>query len=109
MPWIWLAGAIVLEILATTCLKLSDGLTRLWPSLIMAVSYLACFGCLAQALRQLEVSVAYAVWSGAGTAIVALIGVLVFQESLTLLKGASLALIVLGVVGLHLSSAKLPL
>ena len=103
--WLYLAWAIGFEVAGTTALKLSDGMTRPGPTLIMAVCYGVSFLALARAVRGVEVGVAYAVWAGAGTALVAAIGVLYFREAFTLLKFVSLGLIILGVVGLKLSPA----
>ena len=85
-------------------MKLSEGWTRLWPSIGVAVFYTLSLGCLTLALRGIEVSMAYAVWSGIGTALIAVVGILYFQESLNALKAASLVFVILGVAGLHLSS-----
>jgi small multidrug resistance pump len=103
MSILYLAAAILCEICGTTALKLSLGLTRAGPTAIVLVAYLASFAALALALRGIELSIAYAVWSGVGTAIVALIGIVWFGEGAGIGKLLSLALIVLGVVGLHLS------
>lgn len=103
MSWLFLFLAILLEIGGTTLLKLSNGWTRLWPTLGMVASYAACFYFLSLALRKIELGVAYAVWSAVGIAALSLIGLLIFKESLGWLKVASLALIIAGVVGLNLS------
>jgi small multidrug resistance pump len=103
MSAICLAAAIVLEICGTTTLKLSDGFTRIGPSAAVVVCYGASFGLLSLALRGIELSIAYAVWSGVGTAAVAAIGIVWFGEGAGPWKVLCLALIVLGVVGLHLS------
>lgn len=100
--WALLGIAIVMEVAGTTCMKLSEGFTRPLPSLGIVVFYAAAFAALTLALKQLEVSVAYAIWSAVGTALIALIGVALFQESFTLLKALSLLLIMAGVVGLQL-------
>ncbi|MFW6092015.1 MAG: DMT family transporter, partial [Actinomycetota bacterium] len=77
MPWLMLAGAIAAEVVATTSLKLSVGFTRLVPSIIVVVGYVAAVLLLSQALvRGMQVSVAYAIWAAAGVALVALIGTL---------------------------------
>jgi small multidrug resistance pump len=99
----YLAAAIVLEICGTTSLKLSDGFTRVGPSGAVVVFYIASFVLLSLALRGIELSIAYAVWSGVGTALVATIGIVWFGESAGAWKLFCLALIVLGVAGLHLS------
>lgn len=102
MTWIYLALAILLEVAGTTCMKLSDGFTKMVPSILLFVFYTLSFGMLTLALKRIDVSVAYAVWSGAGTALIATIGVLWFREPMTALKLISLALIIVGVVGLNL-------
>jgi small multidrug resistance pump len=98
-----LAAAIVLEICGTTSLKLSDGFTRPGPSTAVVLCYVSSFALLSLALRGIELSIAYALWSGIGTAVVAAIGIFWFGESTGAWKLLCLALIVLGVAGLHLS------
>src|SRR5438132_12707882 len=96
--------AIVLEICGTTSLKLSDGFTRIGPAGAVVVCYAAAsFALLSLALRGIDLSIAYAVWSGVGTAIVAAIGIVWFGQPAGAWKLLSLAMIVLGVAGLHLS------
>jgi len=104
VPWILLALAIGTEIAATTALKASDGFTRLVPSVIVAVGYIASFVLLAKALKSLDVGVAYAIWSGVGTAVVAALGVVLFAESMSVAKGFWIAVIVVGVIGLQATS-----
>jgi small multidrug resistance pump len=104
VPWILLALAISTEIAATTALKASDGFTRLLPSAIVVVGYVGSFVFLARALRTLDVGVAYAIWSGVGTAVVAALGVLLFSESMSVTKAVWIAVIVVGVIGLQASS-----
>jgi small multidrug resistance pump len=101
--WVYLIAAISLEILGTTCMKLSAGFTRLTPTLLMFGFYVGCFSCLTLALKRIEVSVAYAIWSGVGTAMISLIGILLFQESFSGLKLLGIALIIGGVVALNLA------
>jgi small multidrug resistance pump len=101
MSVFYLAAAIALEICGTTSLKLSDGLTRIGPSLAVVVCYGASFALLSLALRGMALSTAYAVWSGAGTALVAAIGILWFGESAGIGKLLCLSLIVIGVAGLQ--------
>ena len=100
---LFLAAAILLEITGTTALKLSDGFTRLIPVIVVLAGYVSSFVMLSQALRGIDLSIAYAVWSGVGTALVATIGILWFGEPAGIWKLASLALIVIGVAGLHLA------
>ena len=103
MTWLYLALAILLEVSGTTCMKLSQGFTKLVPSILIFVFYTLSMGMLTLALKGIDVSVAYAVWSGVGTALIATIGVLWFKEPVTALKLISVGLIIIGVVGLNLS------
>ena len=103
MTWLYLALAILLEVSGTTCMKLSQGFTKLVPSILLFVFYTLSMGMLTLALKRIDVSVAYAVWSGVGTALISTIGVLWFKEPVTALKLISLGLIIIGVVGLNLS------
>ncbi len=104
--WLVLAAAILLEVAGTTCLKLSAGLSKLIPGLFMVLFYIASIGALAIAVKKIEVGVAYAIWAGAGTALIAIIGIALFKESATILKLMSIGLIIAGVVGLNLSGIK---
>ena len=103
MHWVFLSLAIGLEVMGTTCMKLSAGFTRWVPSVLMMLFYLGSLGALTMALRRIDVGMAYAVWSGLGTALIATIGIWWFGEPAGALKMASLTLIILGVVGLHAS------
>ncbi|MFJ6659987.1 DMT family transporter [Streptomyces sp. NPDC091377] len=105
MGFLLLAGAIAAEIAATTSMKYSEGFTRLWPSVITAVGYVVAFALLAQTLQTVSVGTAYAIWSGAGTAAIAVIGTLFLGEGMTVTKAAGIALIVIGVVVLNLGGA----
>jgi small multidrug resistance pump len=102
MHGLYLLLAILFEVSGTTCMKLSQGFTRLWPSIGLGVFYAASLTFLTLALKRIDVSVAYAVWSGLGTALIAIIGVAAFREPLTAVKVGSIVLIILGVVGLNL-------
>ena len=104
MSWICLIAAILLEVCGTTCMKLSQGFTKLTPSLLLFVFYALSFGAVTLAIKRIEVSVAYAIWSGLGSALIAAVGIIWFKESLSLLKLASLVFIILGIVGLNLST-----
>ncbi|MEU7898731.1 multidrug efflux SMR transporter [Nonomuraea sp. NPDC049152] len=104
MAWLLLFGAIATEVVATSALKLSNGFSHLGWSVVVAVGYIASFVLLAQVLKMhMDVGTAYAVWSGVGTAAIALIGALFLGESLTLVKLAGILLIIGGVVVLNLA------
>ncbi len=104
MHWVFLGVAILFEVAGTTAMKLSGGLTRLTPSIMIFVFYAFAFVFNTLALRKLELSVTYAIWSGAGTALTALIGIGWFNESYSAGKAVSLGLIVAGILGLRLSA-----
>ena len=102
MHWLYLAGAILFEVAGTTSMKLSHGFTKLIPSILIFVFYIISFISLTYAIKKIDMSVSYAIWSGVGTALIAMIGVYYFKESMTILKFFSLVLIILGVIGLNL-------
>ena len=101
MAFILLAGAIVAEVLGTTALKVSDGFSRLWPSIFVVVGYVVSFVLLAQCLRSMAVGTAYAIWSAVGTALIVAIGTIFFGESLGPLKLIGIVLVIVGVVLLN--------
>ena len=103
MGWILLTFAIVLEVAGTTNMKLSEGFSNLVPSVLVIFFYALSIIALTFAVNRLDVSVAYAVWSGMGTALVAMIGLWFFRESVTSVKVVALGLIIVGVVMLHLA------
>ena len=92
------------EVIGTTALKASDGFSRVGPSVIVVIGYAIAFYFLALVLRTIPLGVTYAIWSGLGTALVAIIGMTWFQEPVTALKIGSTVLIVLGVIGLAMSA-----
>ncbi|AKA69349.1 MULTISPECIES: DMT family transporter [Clostridium] len=103
MEWIYLILAILFEIAGTTLMKVSYGFTKILPTIGTFLGYIICFICLSMALKKIDISVAYAIWSAAGLVILSTIGIFVFKESISVLKVVSLAFIVLGVIGLNLS------
>ena len=105
--WLYLASAIIFEVAGTTSMKLSSGFSRPLPSVLIFVFYALSFTSLTFALKKIDVSVAYAIWSGIGTVLIAIIGIYHFREPITLLKVTSIGLIILGVVGFHLSGTKI--
>jgi len=103
MTYLLLAGAILLEVMGTISLRLSDGLSRPVPTVLVAVGYLSAFVLLAQVLaRGLPVGVAYAIWAGAGVALVALIGVAFLGDALSWVQVGGLVLVIAGVAALEL-------
>ncbi len=101
--WLLLFVAILFEVAGTTAMKLSEGFSRLGPSVAIFVCYGLAFTSLTFVLRRMEVGIAYAVWAGVGTALIAALGVVFFGESLTLLKAVSLLLVIVGVIGLSVA------
>jgi len=105
LSWVYLAIAIILEVAGTMAMKLSEGFTKLVPSIAMGVFYIASLFALTLAIKRIDMSVAYAIWAGVGTSLITINGIIYFKEPLTLLKTISIALIIIGVVGLNLSSS----
>lgn len=103
-PWILLGLAIAAEVVGTSALKSSEGFSKLWPSAIVVVSYGAAFYLLSLTLRTIPVGIAYAVWSGVGVVLIALIGWLVFGQKLDAAGMLGMGLIVAGVLVLNLLS-----
>jgi len=95
--------AILFEVAGTTSMKISEGFTKTVPSIAMAVFYILSLTALTFALKKFDVSMAYAIWSGVGTALITVIGFYLFREEITVMKIVSIGLIILGVIGLHLS------
>lgn len=105
--WLFLSVAIVSEVLATSALKASEGFSRLWPSLVVVIGYATAFYFLSLTLRTIPVGVAYAIWSGAGVALIALIAWLFYGQALDMPAIVGLLLIVAGVVVINLFSKTL--
>ena len=105
MSWVILFFAIVFEVAGTLTLKFTEGMTRLWPTVLMFAFYLVSLFGLSVAVSKIPVGTAYAVWSGVGTLMVAIMGVLWFKEQVTLLRAVSTLLIIIGVAGLYLTGS----
>ncbi|MDL1898499.1 multidrug efflux SMR transporter [Anaerolineae bacterium CFX7] len=103
MEWILLLAAIITEVAGTSLLKLSDGMRNLWPTLGSLALYLASLALLGLSLNKLDVSVAYAIWSGLGTALIVLIGIFFLGEAASWQKLLFISLIVIGAIGLNLT------
>jgi small multidrug resistance pump len=102
MKWILLFLGIFFEIIALVFMKKSEGFTKLSPILFVLLFYTLALGCLILVLRQMDTSVAYAIWASAGILVMAAVGILWLNEPVTIIKIVSMMLIVLGVLGLEL-------
>lgn len=105
MHWWYLSCAILAEVLATSALKAADGFTRPLPSLVVVLGYGIAFYLLSLTLKVVPVGIAYAIWSGVGTGLIALLGWLLFGQALDAAALLGLALIVAGVLVIQLGSA----
>lgn len=106
--WLLLALAIVSEVIGTAFLKSSEGFTRLWPSVIVLVSYVSAFYLLSLAIRTIPVGIAYAVWAGTGVALIALIGWAFLGQALDTPAMIGIGLIIAGVIVLNAFSSSVP-
>jgi small multidrug resistance pump len=104
MNYLWLAAAIISEVIATSSLKSSNGFTRLLPSIAVVVGYSAAFYFLSQTLKTIPLGVAYAIWSGLGTVSIAIVGVVFFRQTLDRAAIAGMTLIIAGVVVMNIFS-----
>lgn len=102
MAWIWLGLAGLFEVVWAVGLKYTDGFTRLWPSLLTGAAMIASLYFLSLALRTIPIGTGYAVWTGIGAVGVAILGIILFNESRDLLRLGSILLIVAGIAGLKL-------
>ncbi len=102
MNWLFLFLAIISEILATTCLKMTNGSLKSVYLIGVTVGYSLAFGFLSIAIKTIEISVAYAVWSGFGIIGITIIGIFLFKESISLPKIIFIGAILVGVIGLNL-------
>lgn len=105
MPWIYLAIAIAAETVGTTSMKLSEGFTRIGPSIACALAYALSFYMLAQVLKSIPVGVAYAIWSGLGVVLITGIGWVLFGQKLDLAAIIGIGLIIAGVVVMQVFSS----
>jgi small multidrug resistance pump len=104
MCWLFLCLAVALDVAGTVFLKLSAGMTRWLPSALMFLCYGVAFIPLSLALRQMPISMVYAIWSALGTAFVVAIGMLWFHEPISAMKFSGIGLIIVGMVVLNLAS-----
>jgi small multidrug resistance pump len=105
MPgYLWLAIAIVAEVIGTSALRASEGFSRLWPSLVVLVGYGVAFYCLSLTLKSMPVGIVYAIWSGVGIVLITLVAIVLYRQVPDLAAIAGLGLIVAGVAVLNLFS-----
>jgi multidrug transporter EmrE-like cation transporter len=102
--WTYLGVAIFFEILATTALKVSDGLAKWQWAAISILLYAICFLALAPALKTIPVGIAYALWSGVGIIAMAILGLLFFEQRLSAIQIGCIALVLIGAIGLRIST-----
>ncbi len=102
--YIWLAVAIIAEVIGTSALRASEGFTRLAPALVVAGGYALAFYCLSMTLKTLPVGIVYAIWSGVGIVLITLVAMVLYRQVPDLAAVAGLSLIVAGVVVLNLFS-----
>lgn len=104
--WVLLLGAIALEVVSTTLLNASQGMTRWGYGVAAMAGYGLCFWLLAFAMTRIPMGVAYAVWSGVGIVAIAAIGWIVFRQNLSWAQLGFMALILIGAIGLNLTTAR---
>ena len=104
-PWLILCLSIALEVCGTVCLKLSDGMSRPLPILGVVLFYLSALALMSTSLKSLEIGIVYAIWAAAGTALIAIIGIVFFGESIASGKIVGLAFVIAGVVLLKVSNS----
>lgn len=104
MHYLWLSLAIVSEVIATSALNASQGMTKVAPTIITFIGYSAAFYLLSLTLKTMNVSVAYAIWSGVGVALIAIVGWIVFKQALDAPAIIGMGMIVAGVLVMNLFS-----
>ena len=102
--YVWLAVAIVAEVIGTSALRASEGFTRLVPALVVVAGYGLAFYCLSMTLKSMPVGIVYAIWSGVGIVLITLVAMVLYRQIPDLAAVAGLSLIVAGVVVLNLFS-----
>ena len=98
MGYLWLAIAIMAEVFGSSMLKLTGGFKKLVPTIGVIIGYGIAFYALSFSLSYLPLGVAYAIWAGAGTALTALVGVVIYKEGLDMKKSLGILLVIGGVV-----------
>ena len=103
--WIFLAGAIIFEVMGTTMMKLSEGLTQILPSIAIFLFYGCSFILMPLSLKRIELSTAYAIWSGVGTTLTSLIGVVHFGDTINPVKIVAIVFVVVGCAMLQVADS----
>ena len=104
MPWVYLIAAGLFEVGFASTLKLTDGFTKLWPTLIFTVCIVLSFLLLNKAVKDLPIGTAYAIWTGVGAAGTAIVGILVYKEPVTALRLFFIATLIGSIIGLKLAT-----
>ena len=104
MPWVYLIAAGLFEVGFASTLKLTDGFTKLWPTLIFTVCIVLSFVLLNKAVKDLPIGTAYAIWTGIGAAGTAIVGILVYKEPVTALRLFFIATLIASIIGLKLAT-----
>ncbi|MEL7567025.1 MAG: multidrug efflux SMR transporter [Dehalobacterium sp.] len=103
MYWVFLFLTIGCDVVGTTLMKISNGFTRIVPTIFVAVFYILTLPFFTMALKKINISVAYAIWSGIGTASIAIVGYMLFQEQMNIVKITAIVMIIAGVIMLNLN------
>ena len=104
MNYVYLFAAIVSEVIATSALKAAEGFSRFWPSVIVIVGYGLAFYCLSLTMRTIPIGIAYAIWSGVGIVLIALMGLLFYRQPLDAPALIGMAFILAGVLIINVFS-----
>jgi small multidrug resistance pump len=104
LNWVYLAGAIGCEIVATSALKAANGFRSPWPTAVVVVGYISAFYCLSVALRTIPMGIAYAVWSGIGIVVISLVGFVAYKQRLDAAALVGIGLIIAGTLVINLLS-----
>jgi quaternary ammonium compound-resistance protein SugE len=104
MPWVYLIAAGLFEVGFASTLKLTDGFTKLWPTLIFTVCIVLSFLLLNKAVKDLPIGTAYAIWTGIGAAGTAIVGILVYKKPVTALRLFFIATLIGSIIGLKLAT-----
>lgn len=107
MAYLYLAIAIIFEVIATSSLKASQEFSKLIPSIVVIVGYAVSFYCLTVVLKTIPIGITYALWSGLGIVLISVVGMLFFHEKLDIAAIIGMFFIILGVVVIHAFSGSI--